>query len=71
MDGGFDQIFNLYNPAVYEVSDIIDTFVYRTGLTSFQYSFATTVGLFKNVIAFALILLTNYAVKKAGQEGLL
>ncbi|MBO9610532.1 MAG: sugar ABC transporter permease [Paenibacillaceae bacterium] len=70
MDGGFDQIFNLYNPAVYAVADIIDTFVYRTGLTSFQYSFATTVGLFKNVIAFLLILLTNYAVKKAGQEGL-
>lgn len=71
LDGGFDQIFNLYNASVYEVSDIIDTFVYRAGLTSMQYSFATTVGLFKNVIAFALILLTNYAVKKAGQEGLL
>jgi putative aldouronate transport system permease protein len=71
LDGGFDQIFNLYNPAVTEVSDIIDTFVYRAGLTSMQYSFATTVGLFKNVIAFMLILITNYVIKKSGQEGLI
>ncbi|GAA3402743.1 sugar ABC transporter permease [Paenibacillus hodogayensis] len=71
LDGGFDQIFNLYNPAVSEVSDIIDTFVYRAGLTSMQYSFATTVGLFKNVIAFMLILLTNQIIKKAGQEALI
>ena len=31
LNAGFDQIFNLYNPLVYEVADIIDTYVYRVG----------------------------------------
>lgn len=70
LDAGYDQILNLYNPAVYSVSDILDTYVYRVGITQLQYSFTTAVGLFKNVIAFALVLVTNYAVKKSGQEGL-
>ncbi|MBD2845022.1 sugar ABC transporter permease [Paenibacillus sp. IB182496] len=71
LNAGFDQIFNLYNPAVYSVADILDTYVYRVGLTQLQYSFTTAVGLFKNVIAFSLVLLTNYVVKKLGQEGIL
>ncbi|MDF2926563.1 MAG: protein lplB [Paenibacillaceae bacterium] len=71
LSAGFDQIFNLYNPAVYSVADILDTYVYRVGLTQLQYSFTTAVGLFKNVIAFSMVLLTNYVVKKLGQEGIL
>ncbi|GBG11220.1 protein lplB [Paenibacillus agaridevorans] len=71
LNAGFDQIFNLYNPAVYSVADILDTYVYRVGLMQLQYSFTTAVGLFKNVIAFSLVLFTNYMVKKLGQEGIL
>lgn len=70
LNAGFDQILNLYNPAVYEVADIIDTYVYRIGISGMDYSFATAVGLFKNIIALALVLLTNYVVKRSGQEGL-
>ncbi|CAG7645416.1 ABC transporter permease [Paenibacillus allorhizosphaerae] len=70
MDAGFDQVLNLYNPAVYSVSDIIDTYVFRTGINRMQYSFTTAVGLFKNVVGFILVLLTNYIVKKSGQESL-
>ncbi|TDF98115.1 ABC transporter permease [Paenibacillus piri] len=70
LDGGFDQVFNLYNAGVYEVGDIIDTYVFRVGITKMQYSFTTAVGLFKNAVGFAMLLLTNYLVKKAGQEGL-
>jgi len=55
LNAGFDQIFNLYSPQVYETGDIIDTFVYRLGLQQFQYSVATAVGLFKSVIALFLI----------------
>jgi len=54
LDGGFDQIYNLYNPLVYSKGDIIDTFVYRTGLQQSQFSFATAMGLFKGVITFVL-----------------
>ncbi|MFD0713821.1 ABC transporter permease [Paenibacillus sp. GCM10027626] len=55
LNAGFDQIFNLYSPQVYETGDIIDTFVYRIGLQQFQYGVATAVGLFKSVISLVLI----------------
>lgn len=58
LDAGFDQIFNLYNPLVYEKGDIIDTFVYRVGLLNSQYSFATAIGFFKSVIGFILIIIS-------------
>ncbi|OMF38917.1 protein lplB [Paenibacillus sp. FSL H8-0548] len=70
LDAGFDQVLNLYHPAVYEVGDILDTYVYRVGLQNFQLSMTTAVGLFKNVIALGLVLMTNYIVKKLGQEGI-
>lgn len=47
LNAGFDQIFNLYNPIVYETGDIIDTYVYRIGMVERQYSIGTAVGLFK------------------------
>ena len=59
LDAGFDQIFNMYNSAVLETGDIIDTYVYRAGLGSSQYSIATAVGLFKNIIGFILLMGTN------------
>ena len=55
MNANFDQIFNLYNPLVYSAGDIIDTFVYRTGLVNAQYGLATAVGLMKSGISFVLI----------------
>ncbi|GGD51863.1 ABC transporter permease [Paenibacillus nasutitermitis] len=70
MDAGFEQIFLLYSPAVYQVADIIDTYVYRKGLIEVQYSFAAAVGMFKAVIAIILVVGTNYIAKKRGQEGI-
>lgn len=70
LDAGFDQVLNLYNPAVYEVGDIIDTYVYRVGINQMQFGFTTAVGLFKNVIGFAMLLSANYIVKKCGQQGI-
>ncbi|MCR8631590.1 ABC transporter permease [Paenibacillus radicis (ex Xue et al. 2023)] len=66
LDAGFDQVFNMYNPMVYEVSDIIDTYVYRKGLVEANYSYSTAVGLFKSVIALILIVIVNKAVKTMG-----
>lgn len=56
LNAGFDQIFNLYNPLVYEKGDIIDTFVYRIGLIDGNYSFSTAVGLFKSIVSLVLIM---------------
>ncbi len=66
LDAGFDQIFNMYNPSVYYVSDIIDTYVYRKGLVEMQYSYSVAIGLFKSVVALILILIVNRTVKKIG-----
>lgn len=55
LNAGFDQIFNLYSPQVYESGDIIDTFVYRMGIEQSQFGFATAVGLLKSIVSFVLI----------------
>ena len=57
LKGGFDQVFNLYSPLVYETGDIIDTYVYRMGLVDLQYSNGTAVGLFQSLIGFLLLVI--------------
>jgi len=68
LDAGFDQIFNLYNSSVMEVSDIIDTYVYRVGIQDLKYSLSTAIGIFKSVVALVLILVTNWLAKKIDKD---
>lgn len=70
MNAGFDQIYNLYNPAVYSAGDIIDTYVFRETLLSGQYGFGTAVGLFKSVINVALLLMVNRLASMLGEQGI-
>jgi putative aldouronate transport system permease protein len=63
LEAGFFQIFVLYSPAVYEVGDIIDTYVYRQGIKNANYSLAAAAGLFKSLIALILVILTNKTAK--------
>ncbi|MBW5447412.1 ABC transporter permease subunit [Cohnella sp. CFH 77786] len=70
MDVGFEQVYNMQNAAVYSVSDVISTYVYRIGLQGAQYSFATAVGLFQGVIGLILVLTVNQIIKKMGEDGL-
>ncbi|OKP92870.1 protein lplB [Paenibacillus sp. P3E] len=58
LNANFDQVFNLYSPLIYQQGDIIDTFVYREGLLSGQFSFATAVNLFKSAISLILIVIS-------------
>lgn len=70
--GGFDQIFNTYNPAVYDVADILDTFVYRrTFALGSSFSSSAAVGLFKSAVNCVLLVSANYMAGKMGQEGLM
>lgn len=62
LNAGFDQIYNLYNPLVYETGDILDTYVYRVGMVKRQYSLGTSVGLVKSVVGMILILTANKLV---------
>lgn len=67
---GFEQVLAMYNPAVYDVADILDTYVYRVGLVEQNYSFSTAVGLFKSVVSFILVLGSNRLARALGQESL-
>jgi putative aldouronate transport system permease protein len=62
LNAGFDQIFSLYNPLVYQTGDILDTYVYRVGMVKRQYSLGTAVGLIKSVVGMILILIANKLV---------
>lgn len=64
LNAGFDQVYNLYNVAVYKSGDIIDTLVYRLGLQQFQYSFSTAVGMFKSIVSLILIGFSNHLAEK-------
>lgn len=64
LEAGTEQILVMYNPVVYEVSDVIGTYVFRVGLGTSDYSFSTAVGLFNSVISFVLIVAGNKLAKK-------
>ena len=55
---GFDQVLNLYNPAVYRTGDILDTYIYREGLLGARFSLATAAGLIKSVIGLVLVVIS-------------
>jgi len=60
----FEKVFLLYNPMTYEKADIISTFVFRLGLGSGNYSYATAVGLFEGILNLILLTLANKASRK-------
>lgn len=64
LNAGFDQVLTLYNPAVYATGDIIDTYVYRIGLVSAQFSLAAAAGLIGSVLSFSLIVAGYWAADK-------
>ncbi len=67
----FESVFVLYNPLVYKVSDVIQTYVYRSGITEFRFGYATAVGLARSVIAFILVVGTNQIIKRLRGESVL
>ena len=69
LNAGYDQIYNMYNPTVYEVSDIVDTYVMRA-LKSMDYGAGTAAELFKSVISFVMVMLSNKVVNKISDNEL-
>ena len=69
MTAGFDQVFNFTNQSVNSVIDILDTYVYRIGLESGQYSLATAVALIKGIVGVFLVLVTHLVSKKVTGKG--
>jgi putative aldouronate transport system permease protein len=70
MSVGFDKVFLMQNPGIYETSDVIATYIYRRGIVDSDYSFSTAVGLFNALIAFVFIASANYISKKTSGDSL-
>jgi ABC-type polysaccharide transport system, permease component len=69
LNGGFDQIYNLYSPAVFATGDILDTFVFRLGIQNAQYALSTAAGLFKSGVSLIFIVVSyKLADKFAGYK---
>lgn len=64
LNGGFDEIFNLYSPAVYSTGDILDTFVYRLGIENAQFALSTAASLFKSAVSFVFIVVSYWLADK-------
>ena len=70
MNVGFEKIFLLQNPLNMSASDVISTFVYRTGVLNGEYGFSAAVGLFNSLINCTLLVLVNTFAKRMGQTSL-
>ncbi|TBL81393.1 ABC transporter permease [Paenibacillus thalictri] len=67
MEAGFEQVYVFYNISVYEVGDIIDTWVFRTGLEQLNFSLSAAVGIFKSVIGLVLVVVSNRIARRWGE----
>lgn len=70
MNVSFEQIQVMYNPSVRKVAEIFDTYAYKQGIQLAKYSVGATVGIFKSVVGFILVVTSNAISKKMGQSGL-
>ena len=70
IDVGFEKALLIQNPATYETSDIIQTYVYRRGIQNGQYGYATAVGLLNSIVSFAIVYVTHRIVRKVRGQGL-
>lgn len=72
INADFQQIFVYVgsNTALYDIADVIDTYVYRIGLSSMKMSYATAIGLFKSVISLIMLTLADFVSKRLGEDGI-
>ncbi|MDO5416831.1 MAG: ABC transporter permease subunit [Lachnospiraceae bacterium] len=70
MSLGYEKIILLYNGSTYETADTIATYVYRRGILSADYSYATAVGLFQSVVGIILLVSANKISKKLSETSL-
>jgi len=69
LNAGFDQIYNLFNPMVLDVGEIIDTYVFKKGIVEANYSYGAAVGLFKSAVGLFLVFTANkIAVSIGGKD---
>uniref|UniRef100_UPI0023F10896 ABC transporter permease n=1 Tax=Ruania albidiflava TaxID=366586 RepID=UPI0023F10896 len=70
LNTGFEKIFLMQNPLNLGVSEVIATYVYKIGILSNQFSYATAIGLFNTMINFAFLVITNQIAKRVSNTSL-
>ena len=70
LNNGFDHIWVFQNLTNLERSEVLDTFIYKYGVVTQQYSYTTAVGLFKSVISIILLTLGNFVAKRLTGKGI-
>jgi putative aldouronate transport system permease protein len=64
MSIGFEQIFLMYNPMVYDTGDVISTYTYRIGLVNKQFSLSSAIGFMQSVVNFILVFSANWLSRR-------
>lgn len=67
---GADKILLIYNPSNYEVSDVINTYIYRIGIKEMNYGLSTAVGLFNSIIGSIMLIGSNAILKKTTETSM-
>lgn len=70
MSVGFEKVYLLQNPLNLDVSEVIQTYVYKSGILQAQYSFSAAVGLFNSLVNLVLLVTVNYISRKTSQASL-
>jgi len=70
MDAGFEQVYIFLNARVYDVGDILDTWIFRRGIEQMEFSVPAAMGVFKSVIGLVLVIGANKLAKKVGGSGI-
>lgn len=71
MKGNFGLFYNLVgssNAALWPYTDIVETFVYRALMNNFNFAYASAVGLYQSIFGFAVVMISNWFVRKADKE---
>ncbi len=67
---GFEKVFLLYNPAVYSVADVVETYVYRVGIRDANFSYATAIGLSLSVVSLVFVWASNFLSRRYSEVSL-
>lgn len=70
LDVGFETVYLMSSPAIYDVADVISTYVFRKGIIENNYGYSTAVGIFNSVVNFGFVWLTNKISKKVNDISL-
>ena len=70
LSNGFEQIYMLYSPMVYNVADVFETYTFRVGLMEGRFGYGTAVGIFQSFVGMIMILITNAVARRLGERGL-